>query len=275
MIDVVDIIHQIKVDTSVLTTITPYEFEHVVGELLASFGWEVSITSPTRDGGYDILGITKDASGLQTSWLVECKRYTENNIVGISVLRELFGIKEHLGIPNAILVTTSRFSRDAAVFSQSRNDLTIVDGAMVLSWIQGYARESILPSYTSLNSFSSCFISYSHKDEAFAQKLAASLKDNRINVWYAPEDIKPGQKVNEQIKVAISSFDRALVVLSDQPLEEGKSLSRDRSAEEKGVGCHSYAKKGIEKPKWTGKRCCSLGIRRNRHRKGPASVKRI
>lgn len=53
-----------------LRTSAPELFEHVVAELLASFGWQVNVTPLSSDGGYDILGISADASGLQTSWLV-------------------------------------------------------------------------------------------------------------------------------------------------------------------------------------------------------------
>lgn len=74
-------------------------------------------------------------------------------------------------------------------------------------------------SYTADRSFSSCFVSHSSKDKNFAQKLAARLKTEGIPVWYAPEDILPGEKIYDQIKKAIASFDRLLVVLSSNSMK--------------------------------------------------------
>lgn len=65
---------------------------------------------------------------------------------------------------------------------------------------------------------SSCFISYSHQDEAFAQRLHERLQATGLRVWYAPENIQGGQKLHEQINQAIQEHDRLLVVLSDASL---------------------------------------------------------
>src|SRR5882724_9968489 len=51
--------------------------------------------------------------------------------------------------------------------------------------------------------FHSCFISYSHADEAFARRLWSSLRNERIRVWYAPEEVQGGRKLFEQIDRAI------------------------------------------------------------------------
>ena len=61
----------------------------------------------------------------------------------------------------------------------------------------------------------SCFISYSHQDEAFAQHLHAQLQQAGLRVWYAPEDMRSGQKIHEQIDHAIHQHDRLLLVLSE------------------------------------------------------------
>ncbi|MGZ8900270.1 MAG: toll/interleukin-1 receptor domain-containing protein, partial [Limisphaerales bacterium] len=62
--------------------------------------------------------------------------------------------------------------------------------------------------------FHSCFISYSHTEEAFARKLWLRMRDEKIRVWYAPEDMKGGQKLFEQIDHAIHLHDKLLIVLS-------------------------------------------------------------
>lgn len=62
--------------------------------------------------------------------------------------------------------------------------------------------------------FHSCFISYSHNDEGFAHKLWASMRKERIRVWYAPEEMQGGKKLFDQIDRAIQLHDKLLIVLS-------------------------------------------------------------
>ena len=196
-----------------LRTVPPVLFEAIVAELLASFGWEVSLTPQTRDGGYDILGITRDPSGLETSWLVECKKYAAENHVGVDVVRAIYGAMTHIGVQNAVIVTTSKFTSDAQKFSLAHQDIHLIDFKKISGWLHEYAPPEG-STHTAEQSFSSCFISHSSKDSEFAQELAARLRQARVNVWYAPEDIRPGEKIYDQVKKAINSFDRLLVVLS-------------------------------------------------------------
>jgi hypothetical protein len=66
--------------------------------------------------------------------------------------------------------------------------------------------------------FYSCFISYSHKDEEFAKKIHARMRKEHLRVWYAPEDLKAGDKIHEQIDRAIRTFDKLLLVLSEHSI---------------------------------------------------------
>src|SRR5438270_10413515 len=40
-----------------------------------------------------------------------------------------------------------------------------------------------------------CFISYSSKDETFAKQLYGDLQNNNVRCWFAPEDMKIGDKI--------------------------------------------------------------------------------
>ena len=60
----------------------------------------------------------------------------------------------------------------------------------------------------------SCFISYSTKDEEFAQRLYNDLQAKNVRCWYAPEDIQGGKKLHEQIDDAIRVHDKLLLILS-------------------------------------------------------------
>lgn len=65
----------------------------------------------------------------------------------------------------------------------------------------------------------SCFISYSSKDEAFATRLYEGLKSNGIRVWYAPEEMKGGRFIHDQIDQAIRLHDKLLLVLSENSMD--------------------------------------------------------
>jgi HJR/Mrr/RecB family endonuclease len=54
----VDLIAQLRRNPEQLYNLEPRQFEELIAELLASFGWSVEPTGATRDGGYDILGIS-------------------------------------------------------------------------------------------------------------------------------------------------------------------------------------------------------------------------
>ncbi len=67
--------------------------------------------------------------------------------------------------------------------------------------------------------FYSCFISYSHQDEAFARRLFSRLREAKLRVWYAPEDMRAGRKVHEQIEAAIRVQDKLLLLLSQASMQ--------------------------------------------------------
>jgi hypothetical protein len=60
-----------------------------------------------------------------------------------------------------------------------------------------------------------CFISYSHQDEEFAQRLHGRLRQAGLRVWFAPEDVQGGKKLHHQIDDAIRLHDKLLLVLSE------------------------------------------------------------
>lgn len=67
--------------------------------------------------------------------------------------------------------------------------------------------------------FHSCFISYSEKDELFAKQLYSHLRDANLKVWFAPENMKAGQRLYDQIDQAIQVHDKVLLVLSDDSMK--------------------------------------------------------
>ena len=60
-----------------------------------------------------------------------------------------------------------------------------------------------------------CFISYSSKDQEFAERLYADLQSKNVRCWYAPEDLKIGDKFRTRIDESIRVHDKLLLVLSE------------------------------------------------------------
>ena len=66
--------------------------------------------------------------------------------------------------------------------------------------------------------FYSCVISHSSKDEEFCRRLYSRMRDEKLRVWYAPEDLKGGEKLYDQIEHAIRFYDKLLLVLSEHSM---------------------------------------------------------
>jgi uncharacterized protein YjbI with pentapeptide repeats len=78
--------------------------------------------------------------------------------------------------------------------------------------------------------FHSCFISYSHQDEEFSQRLHSQMRAEKLRVWYAPEDMKGGRKLHEEIFSAIQIHDKLLLVLSESSMKSEWVLTEIRRA---------------------------------------------
>jgi hypothetical protein len=67
--------------------------------------------------------------------------------------------------------------------------------------------------------YHSCFVSYAAADERFARKLHDDLQMNGVRVWFAPEDLKIGDPIQETIEEAIRTYDKLILVLSKHSVD--------------------------------------------------------
>jgi hypothetical protein len=67
--------------------------------------------------------------------------------------------------------------------------------------------------------FYSCFISYSSKDDDFAKRLYTDLQAQNVRCWFAPEDLKIGDKFQDRIEESIRWYDKLLLALSENSIE--------------------------------------------------------
>jgi len=114
---------------------SPRQFEELVAEIWRKFGYCVELTSPTRDGGRDIIAIKQAEVNLRV--LIECKRYATSNRVGVQVVRSLLGVKTDEKATKAILATTSRFTAGAKdLFGRHIWELEPRDFDGVVDWLK-------------------------------------------------------------------------------------------------------------------------------------------
>lgn len=78
----------------------------------------------------------------------------------------------------------------------------------------------------------SCFISYSTRDEEFATRLHSRMRQADMRVWFAPEDLKGGKKLHEQLFEAIQFNDKLLLVLSPHSVQSEWVMTEIRKARE-------------------------------------------
>jgi hypothetical protein len=95
---------------------------------------------------------------------------------------------------------------------------------------------SYLPSlFTQSIQYYSCFISYSTKDEQFANRIHADLQNKGVRCWFAPHDLPVGAKILDAIDTAIRLRDKVLLILSKNSIasdwvedEVKKALEEER-----------------------------------------------
>lgn len=138
-----ELVTALRTSPALVHEITPREFEEVVTEIFRAKGYEVDLTQRTADGGKDIIAIHTDALGIRNKYFIECKRYAEDNKIGVALVRALQGVKNTKDGPNkTILVTTSKFTSGAKNFveheASSKWDVTLADYDVLVGWLNDY-----------------------------------------------------------------------------------------------------------------------------------------
>jgi hypothetical protein len=87
--------------------------------------------------------------------------------------------------------------------------------------------------------FHSAFISYSSKDQVFAEQLHDALQSKGVRCWYAPHDLPIGARIRPAIDESIRLHDKLLLVLSEasvasQWVEQEVETALERERDEPG-----------------------------------------
>jgi uncharacterized protein YjbI with pentapeptide repeats len=81
--------------------------------------------------------------------------------------------------------------------------------------------------------FYSCFLSYSSRDGEFAERLHGDLRNRHVRCWFAPEDLRIGDRFRPKIDEAIRVYDKLLLVLSEESVRSPWVETEVESAFEK------------------------------------------
>ncbi len=112
------------------------EFELLVGEGFRRRGYAVKESGGGgADGGVDLV-LTKDGE----KYFVQCKQWRAYK-VGVTTVRELYGVMAAHGAAHGFVVTSGRFTKEASAFARGRN-IRLVDGAALMQLLREARRKT-------------------------------------------------------------------------------------------------------------------------------------
>lgn len=134
------LIDRLSVNPRLLHELPPRKFEELVAELLSRDGLDVHLTPATRDGGRDVLAFHETPVG-RLLYLVECKRHSPSNPVGIAIVQRLYGVVMQERATAGLVVTTARFTKEALTFAETvRHQFTLRDYEALKDWMKRHRR---------------------------------------------------------------------------------------------------------------------------------------
>ncbi len=115
--------------SSTLRTISWQEFEELVGEAYRRKGYAVTESGGGgADGGVDLI-LRKGGEKL----LIQCKHWKMTK-VGVTVVRELYGVVTAEGATGGVVVSSGTFTLEARVFARGK-PLELLDGSALIRLI--------------------------------------------------------------------------------------------------------------------------------------------
>lgn len=128
----------------------------------------------------------------------------------------------------------------------SINTIYLSSGSIPEAFLKGTGAPNAFIDYMRLLAsrhieYYSCFISFSSKDKAFAERLYTDLQNNGVSCWFALEDMRIGDRIRDRIDESIRDRDKLLVVLSEHSVnsawvedEVEAALEKERISREHG-----------------------------------------
>ncbi len=168
-------------------------------------------------GGADFAHANLTGANLRGADLVDAYLFntnlTEANLGQAKIFGTTFGyidLRHTKGLDDVDHFGPSSIGIDTIIRSEGKISETFLRGAGVPDSFITYAHSLI----THPIDYYTCFISYSSKDEGFVALLYADLQNKGVRCWFAPEDLKWGDKIRPRIDESIRLYDKLLLVLS-------------------------------------------------------------
>ncbi|WP_431099950.1 restriction endonuclease [Roseateles noduli] len=113
-------------DADAIHGMTWHQFELLIGEAFRQKGFTVvEIGGSGPDGGVDLV-LRKPSTNGNETYLVQCKHWKAYK-VGVSVVRELYGVMAARGAAGGFVVTSGAFTKEATAFAEGRH-MRLIDG---------------------------------------------------------------------------------------------------------------------------------------------------
>jgi hypothetical protein len=166
-------------------------------------------------------------------------QFSETDFSDLSLYRATFGfndLREVKGLESIIHRAPSTIGIDTFYRSQGQIADRFLQGCGVPDEFIAYSR-SLATAQNPIQIYS-CFISYSSKNQLFADRLYADLQNKGVRCWLASEDLKIGDKTRIAIDESIRFHDKFLLVLSKHSVasdwvEQEVETALDRERKEK------------------------------------------
>jgi hypothetical protein len=131
-----ELIRSLAVDPTLMYSLNPRKFEEVVAFLFEKRGWQVRLTPPSKDGGFDFFAELKNP--LSTFLVLgECKRYSRDRKVGVEIVRGLHSVTETNQAHQGIVITSSFFTAGAVEYQRVLGPrMELKDYSDLVNWLQ-------------------------------------------------------------------------------------------------------------------------------------------
>jgi TIR domain/Pentapeptide repeats (8 copies) len=193
----------------------------------------------TNFSGANLIGSDLSGANLKGAYLAESNLNRANlshaDLGYASIGWTVFGnndLREAKGLTTVRHEGASLIGIDTIYSSQGKIPMSFLRGAGVPELFIEYMPSLVASAAVQ---FYSCFISYSTKDQGFADRLYADLQNKGVRCWFAPHDIQGGKKLHEQIDAAIRMHERLLLILSPNSMSSKWVKTEIRNARKREV----------------------------------------
>jgi len=129
---------EFKADELNIENIDWFEFENLIKKLFEAMHFVVETTAKTSDGGIDLVAYNPE-SVFRGKYIIQCKKYSGNNKVGVRDVRDLYGVVTAERALKGIIVTTTNFTEEAKHFAIDKQ-IELIDENYLKILINRYLR---------------------------------------------------------------------------------------------------------------------------------------